>query len=338
MLRGGNVLSYDKLILATGSIPRKLDCPGEELDGVHVLYHVQDLKALEQRMRQGVKRAVVAGGGLIGIELAEMLVSRKIEVEFLVRESWYWKSVLPEQEARLIEAHIRSCGVKLHTRKSVQSIHGNEYGRVEAVETEHAERHACELACISIGVEPNVLVGRDSGIAIQKGFLVNEYLQTSAPDVFAIGDCAELREPKPHRRSIEPVWYAGRLMGEAVARVVCGEMVAYDPGVWFNSAKFFDLEYQVYGHVRNDGADSLYWQDEKGKRCLRIQRDAHGVITGIHAIGLRLRQQVCEGCISSGKTVDVVLNELERARFDGEFSVNPFPEIIRTLHNQLIPA
>jgi NAD(P)H-nitrite reductase large subunit len=335
-LRSGQIKSYDTLILATGSVPRRLDCPGEELDGVHVLYHVHDLKALEQRMTQGVKRAVVAGGGLIGIELAEMLRSRRVEVDFLVRESWYWKSVLPEPEARMLEAHITSHGVRLHFNKSIQAIHGDEKGRVAFVETEHAERHMCDIACVAIGVEPNVLVGSESGVAMRKGFLVDEYLRTSAPDVYAIGDCAELRHPQMNRRAIEPVWYTGRQMGEAVAKVICGEEEKYNPGIWFNSAKFFDLEYQVYGSVNNDGSDSLYWQDPKDKRCLRLQLSEDNTLIGVHAIGMRLRQEVCERWIISGAAVQEVVRTLDQARFDAEFTSNPFPAIMNEFKQTLM--
>lgn len=335
-LRSGQTKSYDTLILATGSVPRRLDCAGEELDGVHVLYHVHDLKALEQRMRQGVKRAVVAGGGLVGIELTEMLRSRRMEVDFLIRESWYWQSVLPEPEARMLEAHITLHGVRLHFNKSIQAIHGDEWGRVQFAETEHAERHPCDLACVAIGVEPNVFVGLDSGIAIRRGFLVDEYLQTSAPDVYAIGDCAELCNPQINRRAIEPVWYTGRLMGEAVAKVICGEQEKYNPGVWFNSAKFFDLEYQVYGVVNSDGSDSLYWQDRSNKRCLRLQLSADNTVVGIHAIGIRLRQEVCEGWIVSGASAEEVIRTLGQACFDPEFTSNPFAAIIKEFEQTLL--
>ena len=79
--------------------------------------------------------------------------------------------------------------------------------------------------------------------------MVNEYLETNIKDVYAIGDCAEQTMTRKNRRPIEAVWYTGRMMGETVAKTICGQKTSYDPGIWFNSAKFMDIENQTYGIV-----------------------------------------------------------------------------------------
>jgi NADPH-dependent 2,4-dienoyl-CoA reductase/sulfur reductase-like enzyme len=104
-------LQYDYLILATGSQPNKFGWPGQDLEGVQTLYFLQDLKKLEEYTHSGIKRAVIVGGGLIGVELAEMLKSRHFEVTMLVRESSFWNIVLPQEEADMISDHIRLHGV-----------------------------------------------------------------------------------------------------------------------------------------------------------------------------------------------------------------------------------
>jgi hypothetical protein len=121
-----------------------------------------------------------------------------------------------------------------------------------------------------------------------------------------------------------------------VAKVICGEEEKYNPGIWFNSAKFFDLEYQVYGSVNNDGSDSLYWQDPKDKRCLRLQLSEDNTLIGVHAIGMRLRQEVCERWIISGAAVQEVVRTLDQARFDAEFTSNPFPAIMNEFKQTLM--
>ena len=102
---------------------------------------------------------------------------------------------------------------------------------------------------LTAGVSPAVDFLKNSSIETGKGVKVNKYLETNIPNVYAIGDCAQQLEPTGLRNPVEAVWYTGRMMGEVVAQTICGNKTAYNPGVWFNSAKFFDIEYQTYGWV-----------------------------------------------------------------------------------------
>ena len=129
-LKTGKSINYDKLVLALGSVPRPLPTPGANLKGVQPLYSKQDLEQLEETTK-GVKQAVVIGGGLIGIELAEMLHSRGIHVTMAVREKSYWDIVLPKEEAEMISKHIKARGIDLRLDTLVGSIHGAE--KVDAV-------------------------------------------------------------------------------------------------------------------------------------------------------------------------------------------------------------
>ena len=107
--------------------------------------------------------------------------------------------------------------------------------------------------------------------------MVDEVLQTNLADVYAVGDCAEFRIPIVGRRSIEQVWYTGRMQGETLARTLTGTKTPYKPGIWFNSAKFFNIEYQTYGTVLGklgENQSQLYWEHESGKSCLKVVYDS----------------------------------------------------------------
>src|SRR5690606_21225120 len=108
---------------------------------------------------------------------------------------------------------------------------------------------------VAVGVYPNVGWLNDSGIAVRQGVLVNEFLETNIADVYAVGDCVERQYALKGRKNIEQVWYTARMMGEVVAQTICGDKTRYEPGPWFNSAKFFDIEFQTYGNVSNALAD-----------------------------------------------------------------------------------
>ncbi len=333
--QSGTEYTYDQLVIATGSSPQTLDVEGENLEGVTGFHSLQDLSFIEASSKSHTK-AVIVGGGLIGIELAEMFHSRNIPVTHLVRENRYAASSLSTEESAILNPHIKDHGIDLRFQSEVIKINGTEDGKVKSVTTQKGEEINSDLVCIAIGVKPNVRWLFDSGLEINAGILVDEYLQTNIPDVFAIGDCAELRHPGPGRKSIEPVWYTGRMMGETVAKTICLQKTKYDPGIWFNSAKFFAIEYQCYGEVLPEHSakqKAIFWQDSKQEKSIRICYTDSGV-TGFSVLGIRLRQRVCEKWIQLHYPVEKVLEDLELAFFNPEFSVS-YGDKIRAVYQSM---
>lgn len=330
-------LAYDKLVLAVGSSPNKFGWPGQDLGGVRGLYSYQDLEYME-RHSEGLERAVIVGGGLIGIEMAEMFHSRHIPVTFLVRERSFWDMVLPAEESEMVNRHIREHGIDLRLETELTEIIGDATGRVCAVITNTGERIDCGYVGLTAGVHPNVGFLKSTELEIEKGILVNEYLETNIPDVYAVGDCAQHRDPRRGRRPIEAVWYTGRMTGEAVAYNLCGRPVKYDPGIWFNSAKFFDIEYQVYGDVPANpasGQRSIYWEHKSGKKSIRLVYDQDTQkILGFTLMGVRYRQEVCERWLREETGIEDVLQNLGLANFDPEFYEEYEKEVIDSYNQQ----
>lgn len=318
-LSSGNVLNYDKLIIASGSRPNRFGWKGQDLHGVQGLYSLQDLKLLESNSRN-IKKAVIVGGGLIGIELAEMLLSRNIEVTMLVRESGYWNNILPEEESQMISRYIMQHHIDLRLSTEAEEFIGDENGRVKSVITITGDHIECQFIGLTAGVSPNIDLVKNSGINYNRGILVNEYLETNIIDVYAAGDCAEFQNAIPFRKNIEQVWYTGRLQAEALAQTICGNRTAYSPGVWFNSAKFLDIEYQVYGLVNKNipGEKNLYFENDEGNKSIRIVYTDESVI-GFNLMGIRYRQEVCEKWIREKYSIETVLENLGEANFDPEF-------------------
>ena len=137
-LTNGSTISYDKLVIATGSKPNKFGWPGQDLKGVQGLYSKQDLELLEKNAPNNFvcNRAVIVGGGLIGIEMAEMLRTRDIPVTFLVRETSFWNGVLPAGESAMINEHIREHHIDLRLDTNLKEIISDENGRAKAVVTD----------------------------------------------------------------------------------------------------------------------------------------------------------------------------------------------------------
>lgn len=337
LLHDNSTLSYDKLVIATGSKPNKFGWPGQDLKGVTGLYHKQDLENLEA-LAIKAKHAVIVGGGLIGIELAEMLHSRNIGVTFLVRESSFWNGVLPDGESQLINRHIKEHHIDLRLGTGLKEIISDENGFAKAVITDKEEVIECQIVGLTAGVTPNIDFLKNSGIELGRGVKVNRFLETNIKDIYAIGDCAEQHEGIGLRRPIEAVWYTGRMMGEALAQTLTGNPMQYNPGHWFNSAKFLDIEYQTYGWVfakplANEA--QFYWEHAFEKKAIRISFNSKTrVFLGINTFGIRMRHPFFDNVLTKQLSVDYVIQNLKDANFDPEFFTSYEREIQQTFQDQ----
>lgn len=331
-------LDFDELVLACGSKPNKFGWKGQDLDGVQGLYSWQELESME-KSTQNAKHAVIVGGGLIGVEMAEMLLSRGIGVSFLVRESKFWGNVLPEEEGNLISRHIKSHHVDLRFNTELEEILSDENGRARAIRTKDGEEIECQFVGLTAGVSPNIDFLKESSIDTKRGILVNEYLETNQEGIYSIGDCAEFHQHPTGRRNIEQVWYTGKMMGETVAQTICGNKTAYKPGVWFNSAKFFDIEYQTYGWVWAQPKENeavLYWEHADGDKCLKLVYDKNDMsFLAANTFGIRLRHLQMDEWITSKTKIHEVVENIEKANFDPEFYKRHLQTARAEFNNQL---
>ena len=342
-LKNGKRIIYDKLVLAIGSKSNKFGWPGQDLEGVQGLYSKQDLDKLESFAPNNdvCNRAVIVGGGLIGIELAEMLRSRDIAVTFLVRENSFWDGVLPSGESQMINEHILEHHIDLRLNTNLVEIISDENGRAKAVTTDKGDTIECNIVGLTAGVSPNVDFLKDSGIELGRGIKVNRFLETNIRDIYAIGDCAEQHEAIGNRRPIEAVWYTGRMMGETVAQTLCGNKIEYKPGHWFNSAKFLDIEYQTYGWVFSNQGKKEYekhfhWRHPKEKICITVAYHTETMeFLGINTFGIRMRHEIFNRWLSENRNVNYVMEYLKDANFDPEFYSQYETDIVAKYNSEL---
>lgn len=215
-------ISYDKLVLATGSTPRYPRVPGVELSGITTLQSMQDADYLRRvRDERQIKKAVIVGGGLIGIETSEALELAGIEITII--------ELLPQlltfldwELAKLVENHVKSRNANVITNNGLAAFLGED-GRLTGVKLENGTELPCELAVVAIGVNPNVRLAREAGIAIGEtgGIAVDQYMQTSDPDIYAAGDCIEVTNlitgKKIHAPYGDLANLEGRVAGENAA-------------------------------------------------------------------------------------------------------------------------
>jgi NADH oxidase (H2O2-forming) len=316
----GPDITYDRLLIASGSVPVSGPWPGSNLDGVGHFVTWQDLEWLRAKTPQA-KKAAVIGGGLIGIETAEILLTAGLEVSFLIREDYYWPIALNKEESTIVVDHLRHHGCDVRLATSVKSIDGKN-GIVSGIRTEAGDNIDCDLAVITIGVRPQTDFLRESGLEFGErgGIRVNDYLRTSLPDIWAAGDCTSVEWFNGMHRP-EQLWYTSRDQGLVAGHNIVGDKRVYRRGIFYNSAKFFDIEYTTAGLVNFGFEGEKNWfQHEPGTHFTeRVVFDKNEVVIGFNFLGRRWDHTILVGWIEECRKIDWVLDNLNRARFDEEF-------------------
>ena len=279
-------LPYDKLLIAVGAQAVPMNVPGASLEGVLKLDHLEDAKHILKYARRG-RSAVVIGGGITALELVEGLVSRGLKVHYLLRGERYWSNVLDEQESQIVEHRLKEEGVTLHYHAEVSEVTGRS-GRVSAVHLLSGQSIKCDLVAYAIGVRPRLDLAKQAKLEIDRGVLVNEYLQTSDPDIYAAGDVAQVFDPRSGRSVLDSLWGAAREQGYAAGLNMAGEQKAYIKPVPFNVTRLAGLTTTIIGNVGQGKDSDLVGIARGDSETWRQSPDAMVAQTGFEVNRLRL--------------------------------------------------
>ena len=255
-------LPYDKLIITTGSVPLMPPVPGVGLSGITTLQSMKDADFLRKvKDEEKIKKAVVIGGGLIGIETCEALQLAGIEIT-VVELLPQLLTFLDWELAKLVENHVKSKGANVITDNGVAGFLGED-GRLKAVKLQNGVELPCELAVVAVGVRPNVKLAQDAGLTIGEtgGILVDEYMQTSDPNIYAAGDCVETLNRITGRKVLAPYGdlanLQGRVAGENAASKNC---VTFPGTIQTGICKVFDYSAGSTG-LSESAAKKLRYKD-----------------------------------------------------------------------------
>jgi len=320
-LASGKTLKYDKLLLATGAQPNLFGWPGQDLDGVCTFTSMQDLDRL-CAMRDRIRRAVIVGGGLIGIELMEIMLHYHVQSTYLIREPWYWNLVLSRREAEVVHRLIEGHGGRLLLEDEIGEIKG-EQGRVKSLLTKKGKEISCDMVGIAVGVHPNIDLCKAGTIETGRGIKVDPSMKTSDPNIWAAGDCAEIQYPGIERPVIEQLWYTGIHQGRAAARSMMGDPVRYERGIWYNAAQFIFADYTNIGQMKTLRPRAEEWvhagkYDGHKEWVIRIAHENDEVV-GFSMLGPRWDAKVLMRWIEERRSPKYCLSRLEEADFGEEF-------------------
>ncbi len=325
-LESGEELSFDRCLVATGASPRMVPFEGLDAveDGLVHFVSLDDLDACE-RLARTSDRAVVVGGGLIGVELVECFLHHGLEVTFLVREPYFWPAALAAEEGEMISEHIGDHGVELIHGEELHRIDVDEAGKIVAIQTTGERTLPTDILGICIGVVPTVDWLRDvtTPPTLKGGLLVDRSFATSLDGVYGAGDCVvvDLGVDGPPKH--EPIWYTARDHGRLAARSILGDDVRYEPPVFYNSSKFFDVEYTTVGAVQDlpPGTGALFRSHPDKLITQRILHATDGErrVLGFNMLGSRWDHRLLQRWIEERRGLNFVRRHLHEAQFDVEF-------------------
>lgn len=327
-LQDGQVVPYDRLLLATGSEAIMPAVPGIDLKGVLKLDDLNDARQIIELCRQA-RTAVVVGGGITAMEIVEGLRARKVKVHYFVRGDRYWSNVLSEPESRMVEKGLRDSGVALHYSTELAEIAGRK-GRVTAARTAQGEEIPCQIIACAVGVLPRKGLAETAGIKCDRGVAVDDQLRSSDRDIFVAGDLAETKDPLTGQGTLEVLWNCALMKGEVAGLNMAGQSAhRYHRGAALNITRLAGFKTTIIGRVGAgkdadlDGiarGDSETWRrmgqavtvesDRKGSHVRLVLSD--GTITGAVVMGDQAPSFALQDLVASQARIGEIVESLQR--------------------------
>ncbi len=244
-LEDGREIPYDRLLIASGAYPRRIEVPGADLDGVVMLRTLDDALDILSRC-EGARSAVTLGGGLLGVELARCFNERRLASHYLIREDRFWPQMLDAAGSRIVERLLADKGIMLAKEETITEIAG-ESGRVAGVITSRGRELEAQVVGVSIGVAPRIDFLQDSRLNMGAGIRVDDQMRTNVPNIFAAGDVAEAWDVVHREHRINTSYISARRQGEVAGANMAGGREAHTGDIPFNLIRIYGLSVTCMG-------------------------------------------------------------------------------------------
>lgn len=290
-IEGGEDLTYDKLLIATGGAPRRLAVPGGDSDGVLRLWTIKDAVQMRDEAR-AAKNAVAIGAGLLGIDIAVAFAKNDVDTKYVMRGNRWWREGLSKEGSQIVERALESIGVECVFFETPKQFQTDESGRVAGLETESGKTFPCEVAGVAVGLNLNIQPTVGSGIKTGEGILTDSYLNTSVHNVWAAGDIAQYFDVVQDRINIAGSWASAKKQGEVAGQNMVGKKVEFRH-VDLYSVNHFDFMVGSVGSVYGDADAERVYSDTEYRRLIFKQGRLNGaVLIGSLAIQGQVRKLI----------------------------------------------
>lgn len=251
-INGGTKLGWDKLLLATGGSPIVPKMEGVDLIGVFKFLTLDDAKAIDGyliSLSRKSPRAVVIGGGLIGMSVTEALVKRGARVTIIEMKNWILNTMLDAGTAGMVAEKLQAAGVHIVTGRTSAKISGSPAGAAEGVTLDDGQTLPADLVIVAIGVRPRLDLAAGTEIRINRGIVVDRHMMTSVPDIYACGDVAEAFDAVYGENRVIPIWPNAYIGGRVAGFNMAGTSAEYPGGTAMNSLNYFGVDVVSAGMV-----------------------------------------------------------------------------------------
>lgn len=320
VLADASILRYDRLLLATGAQAVVPGVSGHGLAQVVKLDHLNDADRM-LRLARRANAAVVVGGGITAVEIVEGLRHRCRRVHYLLRGERYWSSVLDETESRIVTDRLAADGVHLHFGTEIAEIVGTR-GSVSGILTTAGERIECDLVAVAVGVAPRADLARGAGLLVERGVLVDGFLQTSSEDVYAAGDVAQVYDATTGKSLLDTLWNMARSQGTFAGKNMAGRSECYIRAAPLNVTRLAGLTTTIIGtvgHGRDADLAGIVRGDSETWRELRdaLAAEDH---SDVNRVRLLVGQRTLVGAVVMG---DQTLSRPLQQMIAGQVDITP---------------
>ena len=301
----GERVEYDALLLAPGSYPLTVSCPGSRLTGVMTVRTWDDARRVTREVLETDRPILVVGGGVLGLILAEGIRQRGRQVVLLEREPRLWAPVLDEVASDLLRRGLTQSGIEVLLGEEIVEVY-EENGRVTNVRTSGGRRMDAALVVVAIGVRPDIGFLDGSGVRTDRGILIDHEFRTNVPDVFAAGDAAQTYDPISGQFRVVTNWNNAVEQGKLAGGIMAGSSDVYRGVIVSNSETFSGVRVTVLGVTlpTADGTIVMTGRDQaKGiyrKLVLRQDKLIGALLVGNTSGEGMMRKQIVEGKATSG--------------------------------------
>lgn len=303
----GNDYRGERILIATGGRPRELAVHGSDLDGIHTLRTVGDAESI-RAAAPSIQRAVLVGGGFIGMEMAASLTHHGVEAVVVEQADRVWPQLLPPELGASMQAYFEERGVEFRTGRVVSSFGGD--GRIEAVELDDGSSVDCDMAVVGVGITPNQEIAQAAGLAVKSGVVVDAYGETSHGYIYAAGDVARFPDPAFGDLARVEHWDHARAHGRVVGANMAGALLEYSHVSYFFS-DVFELSINAVGRMGE--AEDVRVFGNLGSGPLVAIASAAGVLSGILLVNAADQLEAAQSLVASRPEIAGLRAKLERA-------------------------
>ncbi|MFW9880941.1 MAG: NAD(P)/FAD-dependent oxidoreductase, partial [Candidatus Thorarchaeota archaeon] len=307
ILKNGQNFHYDYLLIASGGSPIILPWKGIELKGVYTLYNLDNAKKIAKQVCNA-ERVVIIGGGSIAMKAIQNFNKIGLNISIIEKSSHLWPVGFDRKVSRIVERKIREKGIQIYLEEEVAEFKG-ENGKLSSVILKSGREIYTDLAVITIGMKPNIdfLIG--SGINVEKGIIVDSYMQTNIPNVYAAGDVAQIFDPLYKVPILHPTWGNAKKQGKIAARNMAGENVKYDGTIPIQTIKIFGFTAIAVGITHSKkNFDEISWISFEKNLCRKIVLENEHLV-GILILGSNINKKVIKPMLKKAVFNKVHIND-----------------------------